>query len=116
MKKTLGVLLVLVMVVSSMTTMAFAADEVAYPNFYGSVWVENYDCIHKTDAEVSVKISKEGMEDIVIPLPYDEEFEEYYCEVNLDEDEMEKFLTDSFQGGCPYYRLEDEYKTVRKQM
>ena len=34
---------------------------------------------------------------------YDEEFEEYFCEVNLDEDEMEKFLTDSFQGGCPYY-------------
>ena len=25
---------------------------------------------------------------------YDEEFEEYYCEVNLDEDEMQKFLTD----------------------
>ena len=47
---------------------------------------------------------------------YDEEFEEYFCEVNLDEDEMEKFLTDSFQGGCPYYRLEDEYRTVRKQM
>ncbi|MCI8704953.1 MAG: hypothetical protein HFE61_12040 [Anaerotignum sp.] len=46
---------------------------------------------------------------------YDEEFEEYYCEVNLDEDEMQKFLTDTFQG-CPYYRLEDEYKTVRRQM
>ena len=47
---------------------------------------------------------------------YDEESESYYCDVNLDEDEMEKFLTDSFQGGCPYYRLEDEYRTVRKQM
>ncbi len=46
---------------------------------------------------------------------YDEEFEEYYCEVNLDEDEMQKFLTDTIQG-CPYYRLEDEYKTVRRQM
>lgn len=46
---------------------------------------------------------------------YDEEFEEYYCEVNLDEDEMQKFLTDTFQG-CPYYHLEDEYKTVRRQM
>lgn len=84
MKKTLGVLLVLVMVVSSMTTMAFAADEVAYPNFYGSVWVENYDCIHKTDAEVSIKISKEGMEDIVIPLPYDEEFEENVIETTVE--------------------------------
>ena len=47
---------------------------------------------------------------------YDEEFGYYICDVNLDEDEMEKFLTDSFQGGCPYYRLEDEYRTVRKQM
>ena len=47
---------------------------------------------------------------------YDEENDYYVCEVNLDEDEMEKFLTDSFQGGCPYYRLEDEYRTVRKQM
>lgn len=46
---------------------------------------------------------------------YDEEFEEYFCEINLDEDEMQKFLTDTFQG-CPYYRLEDEYRTVRKQM
>ena len=47
---------------------------------------------------------------------YDEEYEYYVCEADLDEDEMEKFLTDSFQGGCPYYRLEDEYWTVRKQM
>ena len=47
---------------------------------------------------------------------YDEECGYYVCLVNLDEDEMEKFLTDSFQGGCPYYRLEDEYRTVRKQM
>ena len=46
----------------------------------------------------------------------DEEYEEYFCMMDLDEDEMEKFLTDSFNGGCPYYRLEDEYKTVRKQM
>ena len=47
---------------------------------------------------------------------YDEDYECYVCGVNLDEDEMEKFLMDSFQGGCPYYRLEDEYRTVRKQM
>jgi hypothetical protein len=46
---------------------------------------------------------------------YDEEFEEYFCQVNLDEDEMQKFLTDTFRD-CPYYRLEDEYGTVRKQM
>lgn len=46
---------------------------------------------------------------------YDEEYEEYFCQVQLDEDEMERFLSDSFQN-CPYYRLEDEYITVRKQM
>ena len=37
------------------------------------------------------------------------------CQVNLDEDEMERFLRDGFRN-CPYYRLEDEYRTVRKQM
>lgn len=46
---------------------------------------------------------------------YDEEYEEYFCDVNLDEDEMERFLRDGFLN-CPYYRLEDEYRTVRKQM
>ena len=46
---------------------------------------------------------------------YDEEYEEYFCDVNLDEDEMERFLRDGFRN-CPYYRLEDEYRTVRKQM
>ncbi len=46
---------------------------------------------------------------------YDAEYNEYYCQVNLDEDEMERFLRDEYRA-CPYYRLEDEYKTVRKQM
>ncbi|WP_313528427.1 DUF6472 family protein [Anaerotignum sp.] len=46
---------------------------------------------------------------------YDDVYDEYYCQVNLDEDEMERFLRDENRG-CPYYRLEDEYKTVRKQM
>ena len=54
--------------------------------------------------------------DMCANYEYDDDEEYYTCAVNLDEDEMEKFLTDSFQGGCPYYRLEDEYKTVRKQM
>ena len=54
--------------------------------------------------------------DVCVNYEYDEDYECYCCMVNLDEDEMEKFLTDSFQGGCPYYRLEDEYRTVRKQM
>lgn len=46
---------------------------------------------------------------------YDEEYEYYVCEVNLDEDEMSRFLRGSVEG-CPYYRLDDEYAVVRKQM
>lgn len=45
---------------------------------------------------------------------YDEEYEYYTCEMNLDEDEMGKFMTDSFYN-CPYYQLDDEYAIVRKQ-
>lgn len=37
------------------------------------------------------------------------------CEVNLDEDEMARFMEDRFYD-CPYYRLGDEYMIVRKQM
>ena len=46
---------------------------------------------------------------------YDEEYETYFCEINLDEDEMVKFMSSSYYN-CPYYRPEDEYKTVRKQI
>ena len=46
---------------------------------------------------------------------YDEEFEEYFCEVNLDEDEMYRFLSGT-QQECPYFRLDDEYAVVRHQM
>ena len=43
----------------------------------------------------------------------DEEFGDY-CGVNLDEDEMERFLTQSVKS-CNYFQLYDEYKIVRKQ-
>lgn len=46
---------------------------------------------------------------------YDEDYEYYVCEVNLDEDEMSSFLRGSVES-CPYYRLDDEYAVVRKQM
>lgn len=38
-----------------------------------------------------------------------------YCSISLDEDEMEKFLTQSV-GQCNYYQLYDEYKIVNKQI
>lgn len=46
---------------------------------------------------------------------YDEEDEEYYCGVNMDEDDLYRFLT-SKKDSCPYYRNGDEYLVVRHQM
>lgn len=46
---------------------------------------------------------------------YDEDWNCYQCEINLDEDEMSKFLTNSFYD-CPYFQFNDEYKIVRKQI
>ena len=46
---------------------------------------------------------------------YDEEFGYYICDVNLDEDEMYRFLSGT-QQECPYFRLDDEYAVVRHQM
>lgn len=45
---------------------------------------------------------------------FDEDYECYICEVNLDEDEMVKFLSGSFNN-CPYYQSNNEYEIVRKQ-
>lgn len=46
---------------------------------------------------------------------YDEECECFCCEVNLDEDEMSRFMSDTVDS-CSYFQLDDEYKVVRKQM
>lgn len=46
---------------------------------------------------------------------YDEDYEYYVCEANLDEDDMMRFLT-SQTFSCPYYQLDDEYRVVRHQM
>ena len=46
---------------------------------------------------------------------YDEQNDYYVCEVNLDEDEMYRFVKGEFSD-CPYYQYGDEYQIVRKQM
>ena len=46
---------------------------------------------------------------------YDEEFDEYFCMMDLDEDELYKFIGGKFSE-CPYYRQGDEYTIVRKQI
>ena len=53
--------------------------------------------------------------DTCVNYAYDEEDEYYYCMVNLDEDEMYRFLAGT-QKSCPYYQLDDEYGVVRRQI
>jgi hypothetical protein len=46
---------------------------------------------------------------------YDEEYDCYECQINLDEDDMVKFLSNS-EFCCPHYQLDNEYKIVNKQI
>ena len=46
---------------------------------------------------------------------YDEEYGGYVCDVNMDEDEYVRLISDS-RYACPYYRSGDDYRIVRKQM
>lgn len=46
---------------------------------------------------------------------YDEEYDSYECQVNLDQDELAAFFSGN-TGFCPYYRFYDEYKSVHKQI
>ena len=47
-------------------------------------------------------------------LIYDDEAEEYICDINMDEDDLVRFLSDR-HSNCPYYQNGDEYRIVRKQ-
>lgn len=53
--------------------------------------------------------------DTCVNYEFDEDDECYSCMVNLDEDEMYRFLTGT-QQSCPYYRPDDEYAVVRHQI
>lgn len=46
---------------------------------------------------------------------YDDEEEEYFCDIEMDEDELVRLYTNKYES-CPYYRNGDEYRVVRKQM
>ena len=41
---------------------------------------------------------------------YDEDYDDYVCEMDLDEDEMVRFLSNQ-SSQCPYWRPGDEYLT-----
>jgi len=45
---------------------------------------------------------------------YDEETDTYECLMSFDMDEYERFLL-AERPQCPYFRVRDEYRIVRKQ-
>ena len=49
-----------------------------------------------------------------VHFDYDEENDVSFCGMDLDEDEMERFLR-SAADACPFYRREDEYSSARRQ-
>ncbi|MGM9682824.1 MAG: DUF6472 family protein [Eubacteriales bacterium] len=46
---------------------------------------------------------------------YDDEYDAYTCNVNLDQDERADFVSGR-TNRCPYYRYYDEYKSVHRQI
>lgn len=46
---------------------------------------------------------------------YDEELEEYECQVYLDEDDLARYMSREHKA-CPFFQGGDEYKIVRRQM
>lgn len=46
---------------------------------------------------------------------YDCEYDCYMCEMDLDEDEMVRFITNSYDN-CPFFQFNDEYKTINRQI
>ena len=59
-------------------------------------------------------MKQQGNCESCVNFVFDDDYECYVCLVNLDEDEMGRFLKGSFFQ-CPYYQLDDEYAIVRKQ-
>lgn len=53
--------------------------------------------------------------DTCVYYTYDDEYEDYICEVDMDEDEYGHLVSNS-NYKCPYYRDGDDYKVVRHQL
>lgn len=46
---------------------------------------------------------------------YDEESDTYACQMNLDQDELERFRY-GHTGGCPFFRYYEEYHSTLNQI
>ena len=45
---------------------------------------------------------------------YDDIYDDYVCDMDLDEDEMVRFLSNQADD-CPFWRPGDDYRTARRQ-
>ncbi len=52
--------------------------------------------------------------DICMYYDYNEEIEDYECNLSLDQDDYQRFRS-SKSKDCPYFRFYDEYKSVQRQ-
>ena len=46
---------------------------------------------------------------------FDEDYDDYMCVADIDEDESARLFADSHYA-CPYYSLDNEYSIVKHQM
>ena len=53
--------------------------------------------------------------DTCVYYAYDEDFEDYYCEADVDQDDYGRIAGGEYKG-CPFYRNGDDYAIVRHQM
>lgn len=61
------------------------------------------------------KNKAQGSCDTCTYYTYDDDYECYCCDINMDEDEYVRMVSDTHYT-CPYYRNGDEYLVVRRQM
>ncbi len=47
---------------------------------------------------------------------YDEDYEDYVCGADMDEDDYARMMQRGDSAGCPYWKTGDEYTVVRHQM
>ena len=61
------------------------------------------------------KKQKQTSCDTCLYYSYDEDYEAYMCDMDMDEDEYAHLISDDHYN-CPYYQNDNEYAVVRKQM
>lgn len=59
-------------------------------------------------------MNKENQCEYCLYLAYDEELDEHYCSVSIDQDDLEKYEYNR-RSSCQYFRMGNDYTIVKKQ-